>query len=71
MKKSILQDEEYFHNYGDALSISDIIEALQYIKGTHGNINICVFGDGIFKEVDFIRIITTADKSNKCAVLEP
>lgn len=71
MTKKILKDIEYFHNDGKALSISDIIDALQDIKDTYGDINICILADGILKVVAFIQIITTVDKSKRCALLEP
>lgn len=61
--------EEYFHDYGDPLKISDIIKALQYIQQKHGDIYAAEWNDGILKTVKFVEIKTDTSGEITRAVL--
>lgn len=57
MEKSVDSfGEEYYHDLGDPLPISDIIEALTEIQSKYGNIEVWHWDDGILKTIKYIDI---------------
>ena len=57
MEKSIDSfGEEYYHDLGDPLPISDIIKALTEIYNKYGNIKVWHWDDGIIKTIKYVEI---------------
>ena len=57
MEKSVDSfGEEYYHDLGDPLSISDIIEALTDIQSKYGDIKVWHWNDGILKTIKYVEI---------------
>lgn len=48
--------EEYYHDLGDPLPISDIIKALTEIYNKYGNIKVWQWDDGILKTIKYVEI---------------
>lgn len=61
--------EEYYHDYGDALKISDIIEALTKIKEQYGEIYVRKWNDGILKAISFVEVKTTINDPKETAAV--